>query len=207
MQSFISPHFPTHCAAAHVALFTNVRNSAALRSRIVRASQMDGPEGDAEREAVSFAFVDPRLICSLLHLQTAIYQAVLAHTQGSLRTKTVHSEIYKEGSVLWALNPTNNISDAIRRYGITDATSSLIVVRICSPEPADVQGLMGAVVEGDLVLLDKLADITDWSSIKKYYKLNGEQAFKYVPQNSPQEREVISEIVTSSVAMKSVAAQ
>lgn len=44
-------------------------------------------------------------ITSVLHLQTAIYHAILAATQDSLRTKTVHSEI------LWTLNPSNNVSD------------------------------------------------------------------------------------------------
>src|SRR5437879_3609846 len=42
-------------------------------------------------------------ITSPLHLQTAIYQALLSESQGSLRTKTIHSEI------IWALNPTNNV--------------------------------------------------------------------------------------------------
>lgn len=50
----------------------------------------------------------PCQICSLLHLQTAVYQAVLAQVQGSIRTKTVHSEI------LWALNPTNNVTNLAR---------------------------------------------------------------------------------------------
>ena len=122
MQSFRYPHFPDDCSAVHVALFTDVKNSAEIRTRIVRASQLEGLDGDAEREAVNFAFIDARLvracihrfivrtygyfiqICSLQHLQTAIYQAVLAYSQGSLRTKTVHSEI------LWALNPTNNVT-------------------------------------------------------------------------------------------------
>ena len=122
MQTFRYPHFPQDFSTVHVALFTDVTNSADIRSRIVRASQLDGPDGQLERDAVNFAFVDPRLvsrqhhlkysaitmcsfvfkICSVLHLQTAIHQAVLARAQGSLRTKTVHSEI------LWALNPTNN---------------------------------------------------------------------------------------------------
>ena len=42
-------------------------------------------------------------VTSILHLQTAVYYALLAQRQGCLRTKTVHSEI------LWALNPSNNV--------------------------------------------------------------------------------------------------
>ncbi|KAH9853321.1 CGI-121-domain-containing protein [Lenzites betulinus] len=198
MLSLHYPHLPTAFSTVHVALYTNVSNSAALRTRIVRASQLEGPEGDAEREAVNFAFVDARLICSPLHLQTAVYQAILAQAQGALRTKTVHSEI------LWALNPTNNITEAIRRYGVSDASTALIVVRISSPDLEDVETQMNAVVEGTLVPLDDLAQITDWASVKKYYKLNGEPTVKEAAKDPIRERKIVNEIVTSSVAMKSV---
>ncbi|KAI8984890.1 CGI-121-domain-containing protein [Trametes punicea] len=200
METFRYSHLPSESSTVHIALFTNVSNSAALRSRIVRASQLDGPDGDTEREAINFAFIDARLICSLLHLQTAIYQAILAHTQGSLRTKTVHSEI------LWALNPTNNITEAIRRYGIADATTSLIAVRISSSDMNNVQQRMSSVVDGTLTPLDQLAQITDWATVKKYHKLNGEPALKEVADDPNQERMIVDEIVTSSVAMKSVMA-
>ncbi|RDX44704.1 CGI-121-domain-containing protein [Lentinus brumalis] len=200
MQSFHYPHLPSEYSNVHVALFTDVTNSAEIRSRIVRAAQLEGPDGETEREAVSFAFLDARLICSLLHLQTAVYQAILAQVQGTIRTKTVHSEI------LWALNPTNNISEAIRRYGVADTTAALIVVRICSPELENVEQLMRTVVSGKLSPLDGLADITDWSSVKKYYKLNGEPALKAVAKDPARERALVEEIVTSSVAMKSVMA-
>ncbi|KAM5540629.1 hypothetical protein V8D89_005660 [Ganoderma adspersum] len=198
MQTFRYPHLPQELSTVHVALFTNVANSADIRSRIIRASQLQGPDGDVERNAVNFAFIDARLICSVLHLQTAIYQAVLAQTQSSLRTKTVHSEI------LWALNPTNNISEAIRRYGVSDSTTSLIVVRISSPDLDDVQQRMTSVVTGTLSPLSGLPEITDWSTVKKYHKLNDEPALKAVAKNATQERLVVNEIVTSTVAMKSV---
>ncbi|EIW62280.1 CGI-121-domain-containing protein [Trametes versicolor FP-101664 SS1] len=200
MQTFRYDYLPTEISTTHVALYADVQNSAALRSRIVRASQLEGAEGDAEREAVNFAFIEARLICSILHLQTAVYQALLAQAQGALRTKTVHSEI------LWALNPTNNITEAIRRYGVADATKSLIVVRICSPDldREDVKGQMQKVVEGTLVSLEELSNITDWASIKKYYKLNGEAAVKAAAKDAARERAIVNEIVTSSVAMKSV---
>ena len=85
---------------------------------------MEGPKGETEREAVNFAFVDAKLVSlppackanvnpigwyalvkvtSPLHIQTAVYQSILAAAQGSLLTKTVHSE------VIWYLNPTNNV--------------------------------------------------------------------------------------------------
>jgi EKC/KEOPS complex subunit CGI121/TPRKB len=59
MESFAYPHFSSR---AHVALFNCVTNAAELRARIVRASTLEGDEGDAEREAVNFAFIDARLV-------------------------------------------------------------------------------------------------------------------------------------------------
>ncbi|KAJ8517438.1 hypothetical protein ONZ45_g5365 [Pleurotus djamor] len=116
MESFSYPHLSR---VVYVALFTAVSNAAHLRQRIINAASLTGDEGERERDAVNFAFIDARLITSKLHLQTAIHQAMLADSQGSLRTKTVHSE------VIWILNPTNNITEALRRYGVSETTTSL----------------------------------------------------------------------------------
>lgn len=62
MQSFRYAHLPLELSTVHLALFKDVSNSAQLRARIVRASQLEGPDGDAEREAVNFAFIDARLV-------------------------------------------------------------------------------------------------------------------------------------------------
>jgi EKC/KEOPS complex subunit CGI121/TPRKB len=59
MESFDYPQFSS---TVHVALFNHVANAAKLRARIVRASTLEGTEGQAEREAVNFAFVDARLV-------------------------------------------------------------------------------------------------------------------------------------------------
>lgn len=64
METFHYAHLPNNLAHVHVALFNNVSNAALIRQRIVRASQLEGPEGDQEREAVNFAFIDARLVRS-----------------------------------------------------------------------------------------------------------------------------------------------
>jgi len=111
--------YPNLSAVVHVALFDNVRDAKTLRSRLVAAASLPGADGEAEREAVNFAFVEASLVgyassrdpvvrlsnyqvASQLHFQTAVLYALLALQGNTLRTKTVHSEI------LWALNPTNN---------------------------------------------------------------------------------------------------
>ena len=120
-------------------------------------------------------------ITSVLHLQTAIYYALLAQSQECLRTKTVHSEI------LWALNPSNNvrtsiptrfthvlisflqISEAIRRYGVSDATTSLFVVEIGTlPSHHD---KIKAIVDGTVSPFSQLSEITDWGTVKKVCRI------------------------------------
>ncbi|KAJ3540691.1 hypothetical protein NM688_g6192 [Phlebia brevispora] len=190
MESYQYSQFPPELSNVHITLFTEVTNAAHLRTRLIQAATMPGPEGEAEREAVNFSFIDARLITSRLHLQTAIYHAILASVQGSLRTKTVHSE------VLWNLNPTNNITEAIRRYGVSEDTKALFVVRIDKAIP-DVADKIAAVVQGKLTSLDDLAQITDWSSIKKYNKLNNEPAVQQASKDLTRQQAIVDEIVTS----------
>ncbi|EJD00788.1 CGI-121-domain-containing protein [Fomitiporia mediterranea MF3/22] len=200
MESYTYKHFPDQLTTVHVALFTNVQNAAELRARIVNASTMQGSEGEQERDAVSFAFIEAKLVTSRLALQTAVYQSMLADAQDALKTKTVHSEI------IWCLNPTNNITEALRRFGVSDNSSSLLVVRVgpASAALSDVEKQMKNVVQGDLVHLDSLKDITDWATIRKYYKLNGEPAVSALDKDPIQQNAVVDELVTSFVAMKSV---
>ncbi|QRV72409.1 kinase domain protein [Ceratobasidium sp. AG-Ba] len=201
--------FPTELSRLHIALFDDVKNAAELRARLVKASTMEGEEGEKEREAVNFGFVDAAPIASLLHLQTAIQQATLACTDGSMKTKTVHSEI------LWALNSGSNIGEAIKRFGVSDTTKSLFAVRVCGPELSIEQVLesMKAVIQGEEVPFEKLDEMTDWDRVIKYYhnKSKGsadEEVTKLMNQKplSDKGKRVINEIVVSSVAMKTVMA-
>ena len=82
---------------------------------------------------------------------------MLAESQNGLRTRTVHSE------VIWALNPTNNITEALRRYGISDKTTAVIVVSMDGASETE----MAAGIAGTLTSLDALTHITDWPTVSK----------------------------------------
>ncbi|TDL14659.1 CGI-121-domain-containing protein [Rickenella mellea] len=198
MESYLYDEFPDNVCTVHIALFVDVANAAPLRARLVRASTLEGVEGDAEREAVNFAFIDAKLVTSRLHVQTALYQSIIAFTQSALKTKTVHSE------VLWSLNPTNNITEALRRFGISDSSTAIVVARVGPQSDRSViEEQMREVIQGRLVPLD-LHNLTDWSAIKKYYKLNTDPVIVAQGQNLNRQRTTIDELVTSFVAMKSV---
>lgn len=62
----------------------------------------------------------------------------------------------------------HQITEALRRFGVSDTSRSLLVVSIGPPSDASVvEKSMKDVVEGDLVPLENLKDITDWSAIRK----------------------------------------
>ena len=44
------------------AKFKHVKNAGEIRARIVKAASMEGPEGDKERDAVNFAFINAKLV-------------------------------------------------------------------------------------------------------------------------------------------------
>ncbi|KAJ9123927.1 hypothetical protein QFC22_000718 [Naganishia vaughanmartiniae] len=184
MESYILPNFPREFSSIHLCLFQNVTNSASLRTRLVEAATMQGEQGDAARDEMDYGFVEASMIVSREHIVMAVYQALQAASTGTLKTRTVHSE------VLLALHPSNNIADAIKRFGISGTTKTLLLVRIGSPSPtcdqpsvdpsqevvdAYQQSLvdqMAELVDGELVSLQQLSQTTDWKAIKKLYKLH-----------------------------------
>ncbi|KAF8509429.1 CGI-121-domain-containing protein [Hysterangium stoloniferum] len=201
METLTYSHFPDGVSAVHIALFTNISNAVELRKRLVNAAKLKGEEGERERETVNYGFVDARLITSRLHIQTAVYQAILAHVQGTMVTKTYHSEI------LWALSPSHNISEAIKRFGVSDSSQALLVVRIGPPAITSkiFSDSVKQVVSGDLTELSTLASYTDWPLIRKVYKFSA--IFPLEGSKSEvAEHASIDQLVVSSVAMKSVSA-
>ena len=80
-------------------------------------------------------------------------------------THNLHSEL------LLTLSPNNNISDSIRRHGISDSTDVLAVVRLGparSTEESVWKGMEG-LIQGELVSLDQLdsGDHVDWARLDK----------------------------------------
>lgn len=216
METYPYPHLGL---AFHIALFTALSSPGALLQKLIHASTLPATtEGDAERAAVNFAFLEASMVSSRMVLLTAAYQACLAEWDGAMRTKTVHSE------VLWSLSPGNNITDALRRFGLSANSKALLVLHICpitlpdaSPAdpnlPSNVETRMRRVVQGQLVPLDMLDSIVDWPAIRKVYKLSSDAALLQIQKNTAsdaekelQAKKLTDETVISLVAMKSVAA-
>ncbi|KZO92030.1 CGI-121-domain-containing protein, partial [Calocera viscosa TUFC12733] len=214
MESYPYPHLGL---TFHLALFTSLSAPSALLQRLIHASTLPATsEGNAARAAVNFAFIDAAMVSSKLALLTAAYQACLAEWDGAMKTKSVHSE------VLWCLSPGRNITDALRYFGLSARSKSLLVLHICpiagphaSPDdphlPNNVEARMRTVVQGQLVPLETLSSVTDWSAIRKVYKVSSDasmlQIQKSATSNEEKERQMnimADQTVVSVVAMKSV---
>lgn len=105
------------------------------------------------------------------------------------------------------------ISEAYRRYGITPETTNIIVIKILfptadKPQPPtaeDVCAHLSQHVEGTAVPLtnEEIAKTTDWTKVKKYYKLNGAPALNTIKEDAARLKE--SEmLVLSSMALRGV---
>lgn len=62
MESYHYSQFPPELSTVYIALFTGVQNASQLRSRLIQAATMVGPDGEVEREAVNFSFIEARLV-------------------------------------------------------------------------------------------------------------------------------------------------
>ncbi|GAA5869842.1 hypothetical protein JCM3774_000511 [Rhodotorula dairenensis] len=211
--------YPLAYAASTVHLcLCAVRNAAELRSRLVAASQLpDDDEGNKERKAVDFAFIDARMITSRMHALVAVQQALLAQADGALKTRTIHSE------VLWMLEPGTNISDSLKHFGLSPSTRFLLLVHIAPlgagddeasasaqrREADEVLTRMEAIVEGEVLSLEDLGRLpdagTDEKAIRKTYKLNQDAVFKQLPVGAPGALEQLDKLTTSLVALKTAA--
>ncbi|KAL3474228.1 kinase binding protein CGI-121-domain-containing protein [Aspergillus californicus] len=156
LETIHLPHLPL---AVHAALYKEVQNASYLREQLLSAN--------AEFE---YAFIDASMILSRAHALSAVFRAVNDYSNERLKSRNIHSEI------VFSFSPTNNIADSFRKFGISDTTSSLLVVKVSvAPEITNdsVAAHLAQNVQGSCVPFDdeSLSGISDMVKIKKAYKL------------------------------------
>ncbi|KAJ5338091.1 hypothetical protein N7452_004819 [Penicillium brevicompactum] len=157
LESIELPHLPS--LPVHVALYRDVQNAAYLKAQLLA--------GQADYE---YAFVDASMILSRAHVIAAVFRALNDYSHNRLRSHNVHSEI------VFSLNPTNNIAESFRRFGITDSTTDLLVIKISTSSEIThetVASHLANSVQGTPVKFDDqiLFELADFTKIKKAYKL------------------------------------
>ncbi|KAI9894096.1 MAG: hypothetical protein M1814_004867 [Vezdaea aestivalis] len=161
VESIHIQHLPlTH--PVHAVLFRDVNNATAIRHQLLA--------GNSDFE---YAFVDAsvvRTVVSRVHALAAAFRAVSDLLAERLKTRNVHSEI------VFAFSPSNNIADSFRRFGISDSTKHLLILKVAtnpSISRQSVQDHLLTVVDGKPARFTdtELVQLADLAKICKIYKL------------------------------------
>ncbi|KEZ45890.1 hypothetical protein SAPIO_CDS1262 [Scedosporium apiospermum] len=192
MDSLTLEHLPTDCIV-HIALFKNIKNAAFLHSQLL-----------ARNADFEYAFIDASIVVSRRQLLAAAYKSINALLNDSLLTPNVHSEIVVN------LNPSTNISEAYRRFGLNPPTQNVLVLKITHPKtnpPLSADQIwthLSTHVEGEALppTDENIASLTDWPKVRKYYKLNG---LNWLDKMGEAEKKAEAEVlVLGSMALRGV---
>ncbi|XP_073722643.1 EKC/KEOPS complex subunit TPRKB [Misgurnus anguillicaudatus] len=133
-------------------LFKNVKNATELRKMAVNGE-------------IKGALINPSMVVDAFQVLVAANKAVHLHTIGKMKTRSLYSEI------IFNLSPTNNISEAFKRFGISDSDSAVYFVLVHNKEETlNVDDIISK-VDGEQIDVGQVSDMTNAAIIKKLYKV------------------------------------
>ncbi|XP_051547618.1 EKC/KEOPS complex subunit TPRKB [Myxocyprinus asiaticus] len=133
-------------------LFKDVKNATELRKMAVNGE-------------IKGALINPSMVVDSFQVLVAANKAVHLHKIGKMKTRSLYSEI------IFNLSPTNNISEAFKRFGISDSDGAVLIVLVHNKEETiNIDDIISK-VDGQQIPIEKVSDLTDAAKIKKLYKV------------------------------------
>ncbi|XP_061523861.1 EKC/KEOPS complex subunit TPRKB isoform X1 [Phycodurus eques] len=154
-------------------LFKEVQNAAELRQNAVEGK-------------IKGALLKPTILVSPFQVLVAANKAVHLQKVGQMKTRSLFSEI------ILNLSPTKNISEAFKRFGISDSDNSVLVVLVHDKEESHLVRDIATKVDGLQIPVDDVSSLSDLEKIKKLYKV------------TPQECGTLRDAVVCRMATKDV---
>lgn len=147
--------FPDHKVTQ--LLFRDVKNAAELRQKAMAGK-------------ISGALLNATMVVSPFQVLVAANKAINLQQSRKMKTRSLFSEI------IFNLSPTNNISEAFKRFGISDGDDSVLVVLVHKDEDGmQLVSDITATVDGRQVPVEDLSSLTDLEKIKKLYKITPQE--------------------------------
>ncbi|XP_028307103.1 EKC/KEOPS complex subunit TPRKB [Gouania willdenowi] len=137
-------------------LFKEVKNAAEMRQSAVEGK-------------IQAALINPTMLVDPFQVLVAANKAVHLHTIGKMKTRSLYSEI------IFNLSPTNKISDAFKRFGVSDEDDAVMVVVVHSEDELKALSDITEIVDGRQVPVDDLSSLSDSAKIKKLYKVTPQE--------------------------------
>ncbi|XP_029351239.1 EKC/KEOPS complex subunit TPRKB isoform X2 [Echeneis naucrates] len=146
--------FPDH--AVTQILFRELKNAAELKKSAVEGK-------------INGALINPAMLVSPFQVLVAANKAVHSQKIGKMKTRSLYSEI------IFNLSPTNNISEAFKRFGIADGDESVLVVLVHNKDESHHLADITAQVDGLQVPVDEVSSLSDSAKIRKLYKVTPQE--------------------------------
>ncbi|XP_030005226.1 EKC/KEOPS complex subunit TPRKB [Sphaeramia orbicularis] len=146
--------FPDHSVTQ--ILFKDVKNAAELRQSAVEGK-------------INGALINPTMLVGPFQVLVAANKAVHLQKTGKMKTRSLYSEI------IFNLSPNNNISEAFKRFGISDGDDSVMVVLVHNQDESQLLSDVTNKVNGRQVPVEDVSSLSDAAKIKKLYKVTPQE--------------------------------